>query len=517
MAEEVDVEAVIVGGGPTGLLLAAELGLQGVAPVVLESLPESSREPRANGLVGQVVPALDRRGLYENISGSPGPPQPNRAHFMFAGLPLDLSGLRDSPVYTVAVPQHRIVQVLMARALELGAEIRTGHQVTGLTQREECVELEISGPAGTYRLRARYAVGADGAHSVTRKLSGIGFPGVTYDRSVSRHAHVSVPAGWAGPEGLRVPGFGTVPPFLPLRTERGSLSWAPLPGRPPLMATVEWDPVEGDEPMSLAEMAASIRRVLGAGVPVGPPEGEGPFVLRRLTGGNTRVAERFRDGRVFLIGDAAHVYASGGGPGLNSGLQDALNLGWKLAAQLAGTAPEGLLDSYDAERTAAARRTLVSAQAQSSMLGPGSDVDALRTVFGELLQDRAAVQRVADLIAGSDLRYDLGGSHPLVGTHARDLALSLPTGPKRLAELTRGGRPLLLDLTESAAAAKSAAGWSARVGVVTARARPSAEPGFTAALIRPDSYVAWATSAPAPQEADLADLRTAGGRWFGVE
>jgi 2-polyprenyl-6-methoxyphenol hydroxylase-like FAD-dependent oxidoreductase len=514
---DVDVDVVVVGGGPTGLMLAAEVGLLGVRAVVLESLPESSREPRANGLVGQVVPALDRRGLYESLSGSAGPPQPNSAYFMFAGLPLDLSGLPESPVYTVAVPQHRIVEVLSARARELGAEIRTGHEVTGLTQREDRVELQVSGPAGPYRLTARYAVGADGAHSVTRKLSGIGFTGVTYDRSVSRHAHVSVPAEWVGPDGLRVPGAGTVPPFLPRRTERGSFNWAPLPGRPPLVATVEWEPAEGDEPMSLEEMAASIRRVLGAEVPVAAPEGPGPFVLRRLSGGNTRVADRFRDGRVFLIGDAAHIYASGGGPGLNAGLQDAINLGWKLAAQLAGTAPEGLLDSYAEERTAAARRTLVYAQAQAAVLEPGSDVDALRTLFGELLQDRSAIQRVADLIAGSDLRYDLGGSHPLVGTHVRDLLLSAPDGPVRVAELARSGRPLLLDLTGTATAAKAAADWSCLVDVVAARVEPSAEPGFTAALIRPDSFVAWATSAPVPEAADLRGLRAAGARWFGVE
>ncbi|SHK64993.1 FAD-dependent monooxygenase [Actinacidiphila paucisporea] len=519
MADEVDVDVVVVGGGPTGLMLAAEVGLLGVRPVVLESLPESGREPRANGLVGQVVPALDRRGLYESLSGSAGPPAPNRAYFTFAGLPLDLSGLPHSPVYTVAVPQQRIVQVLTARALDLGADIRTGHEVTGLTQREDRVELEVTGPAGPYRLTARYAVGADGAHSAVRKLSGIGFPGVTYDRSVSRHAHVSVPAECVGPDGLRVPGVGAVPPFVPRRTERGSFTWAPLPGRPPLMATVEWEPVEGDEPMSLAEMAASMGRVLGGEVPVAAPEGQGPFVLRRLTGGNTRVAERFSEGRVFLIGDAAHVYAAGGGPGLNVGLQDAINLGWKLAAQLAGTAPEGLLDSYGTERTAAARRTLLSAQAQAALLAPGRDVDALRAVVGELLADRAAAQRVADLIAGSDLRYDIAadGAHPLVGTQAEDLPLTTPTGQLRLAELARTGRPLLLDLTETATAAKAAAAWSPRVDAVTARAQPPAEAGFTAALIRPDGYVAWATSDLALGAEDLAQLRAAGARWFGVE
>lgn len=528
---QVDAEVVVVGAGPAGLLVAAELALLGVRVLVLERLPGQGSEPRANGLVGQVVPALDRRGLYEALAGAPGPPRPNTTGFMFAGLPLDLSRLPDSPVYTLAVPQARIVEVLAARARELGVEVREEHEVTGLDLgRPDVVGVRAEGPGGGVRLTARYVVGADGAHSAVRKLAGIGFPGVTYDRSVSRHAHVAVPKGWAGPDGLRVPGYGTVPPFIPLRTGRGSLSWAPLPGRPPLVATVEWEPAKDDGPMSLAEMAASIRRVLGAEVPVEAPEGEGPHVLRRLSGGNTRVAERFREGSVLLIGDAAHVYASGGGPGLNAGLQDALNLGWKLAADLAGTAPEGLLDSYAAERRAAARRTLVSAQAQHALHEPGSDVDALRTVFAELLEDEAAIRRAARLIAGSDLRYDMGGGasrsgvsgrgcdHPLVGRFAPDVPLATDGARRtRLAELARTGRPLLLDLTPGGAAARAAAGWAPAVEVTAARARRSGgEPPFTAALVRPDSYVAWATSAVSPSRKELAELRAAGARWFGV-
>ncbi|NUS17817.1 MAG: FAD-dependent oxidoreductase [Streptomyces sp.] len=515
-----DAEVVIVGGGPTGLMLAGELGLLGVRPVVLERLAEPSREPKANGLVGQVVQVMDRRGLSEALTGAPGAPRPNTTGFVFSGIPLDLGVLPESPVYTVAVPQQQIAAVLDARARELGAEIRAGHEVVGLARGEDRVELKVAGPAGVYGLRARYVVGADGAHSPMRKLAGIGFPGVTYDRSVSRHAHVTVPQEWVDAAGhLRVPGFGTVPPFLPRRTGRGAFTWAPLPGRPPLVATVEWEPVEGDEPMSLEEMRASIGRVLGAEVPVGAPEGEGPHVLRRLKGGNTRVAERLREGRLFLIGDAAHVYASGGGPGLNAGLQDAVNLGWKLAAQLAGTAPEGLLESYHTERAAAARRTLVSAQAQSALHAPGSDVDALRELMGELLRDEAAVARVAALIAGSDLRYDMGGPavHPLLGGFAPDLPLTTAAGEVRLAELARTGRPLLLDLTTGSKVAAEVPEWSPRVDVVTATPHPpTATPPFTAALIRPDSYVSWATSSPTPSPDELTDLHTAGARWFGL-
>jgi 2-polyprenyl-6-methoxyphenol hydroxylase-like FAD-dependent oxidoreductase len=372
-------DVVIAGAGPNGLMLACELRLAGVRPIVLERLPAPSEEPKANGLVGQVVKMIDRRGLYERLSGSPGPPRPNSAYFMFAALRLDLSLLEDSPIYTLPVPQRRIVEVLEERAVELGAEIRRGHELIGLSQDEHAVTLDVAGPERSYRLRARYLVGADGAHSVTRKLSGIDFPGVTYDRTVSRTAHAMVPAEWVDPEtgALNVPGYGTILPFLPHRTERGGFAYAPLPGHPPLVSAVEWDQPETGLPMTLDEMRASVRRVLGVDLPLGPPTGEGPHVLRRLTGGNTRLAGRFSDRRVLLVGDAAHVYTGGGGPGLNLGLQDAINLGWKLAAEVRGYAPPGLLDSYQTERRSAARRTILYAQAQSALLAPGSDVTAL--------------------------------------------------------------------------------------------------------------------------------------------
>ncbi|MFD6454193.1 FAD-dependent monooxygenase, partial [Nocardia sp. NPDC060220] len=428
---------------------------------------------------------------------------------------LDLSLLDASPVFGLAAPQHHIAQVLEQRAVELGAAIRRGHEVVGLTQDDDMVTVDVAGPDGTYRLRARYLVGADGVHSVTRTLAGIGFPGVTYDRATSRAAHATVPADWVDPTTgvLTVPGYGTVQPFLPLRTEHGGFSYAPFPGHSPLISTIEWDQPETDAPMSLDELRASVDRVLAADIPLGAPSGQEPHVLRRLSGGNTRIADRFRDRRVFLIGDAAHIYTAGGGPGLNLGLQDAANLGWKLAADIRGNAPTDLLDSYEAERRQAASRMVTYAQAQSALIAPGSDVTALRELFTELLRDQDTVQRLAALTAGADIRYDTGGpdTHPLIGRFAPDMELTTPNGTVRLAELTRTARPLLLDLTGNTGLAETLPEWHDQLDIVTARPQPGSP---TALLLRPDCYVAWATASPCPDSSDRQALRTALQRCF---
>jgi 2-polyprenyl-6-methoxyphenol hydroxylase-like FAD-dependent oxidoreductase len=493
------MDVVVAGGGPNGMMLACELALGGVRPIVLERLAVPSKEPKSNGLVGQVVRMVDRRGLFERLGGQPGPPRPNKAYFMFAAFPLNLGLLDDSPVYNLAVPQVKTVRVLEERALELGAEIRRGHEFSGLVQDADGVTISVRGPDGTYELRADYLVGADGASSPVRKAAGIGFPGITRDRTTARHAHVTVPAEWIDPASgaLNVPGHGPVVPFLPVRTERGGFSYAPLPGHPPLVATNEWDEPESDEPMSLEEMRASINRVLGADIPIAAPPGEGPHVLRRLRGSNTRVAERFREGRVFLVGDAAHVFAAGG-TGLNIGMQDAMNLGWKLASSRA------VLDTYEAERRPIADRMIIFAQAQAALLAPGADVTGLRTLFAELLTHRDTVQSLAALVAGADVRYPVGeDAHPLAGWPAPDLDLRTPDGTVRLAELMRTAKPLLIDLTEK--------GDLAVDGVEVVRA--TADTDATALLVRPDSYVAWASSDPRP---DVDALRAAARAWFEV-
>ncbi len=507
------IDVIIAGGGPNGLMLAAELRLAGLRPVVLERLRTTSQELKANGLMGPVVRLVERRGLYEKFSGKAGPPVPSE-FFLFAGMGLDLRDLADHSVYTLPIPQRHIERLLEDRATELDAEIRRGHEMTGFTQDADGVGVTVAGPGGTYSLRARFLVGADGAHSLTRKLCGIGFPGVTYDRRTLRMAHATVPADRVDPVtgGLIVPGHGTVFPFVGLRTETGGFNYAPLPGHPPTIATTEWDQPAADGPLTFEELRASIRRVLGVDVPIEPPTGAGPHLLSRRDHGNTRLADRFRDGRVFLLGDAAHIYAQGGS-GLNLGMQDAANLAWKLAAALRGDASEELLDSYETERRQAATRIVTYAEAVSALLAPGRDVTALREVFGELMRDRSTIRRLADLTAGTDVRYDGDGGGPVTGLFAPEVTLRTDTGTVRLAELTTTARPLLLDMTADGSVAAALSDQDGRIDVVVGRAEHA---DVTAMLLRPDCYVAWSTASARPDDGELGTLRQAAARWFGV-
>jgi 2-polyprenyl-6-methoxyphenol hydroxylase-like FAD-dependent oxidoreductase len=504
-------DVVIAGAGPNGLMLACELALAGVRPVVLERNPEPGTEPRANGRVGQVVRMLDRRGLHERITGSPEPPRPAPA-FMFAAMRLDLTVLADNPLYLLPVPQARLAQILAERAAELGVSVRHEHELTGLTQDDEAVTATVAGPAGTYRLRTRYLVGADGGHSVTRKRSGIGFPGVTRDNTVSRTVTATPPADWIDPVtgALNVPGYGAIPPLTHHRTETGLFVYAAFPGRPASVHTLEYGiPEDTETPLTLTEMADSIRRVLGVDVPLTPPREGTPGLMRRLVGTNTRLAGRYRDRRVLLVGDAAHVHSASGGPGLNLGLQDAVNLGWKLAAAVLNDARgdetrETLLDTYDTERRPVARRVIMQTQAQSALTAPGPDITALRELFGELLADPRNVGHIAETMAGSDVRYQSDG-HPLTGRFAPDLDLKTADGTVRLAELTRDARPLLLDMTETGL--PSDGPWR------LVRAEPVSW-AATALLLRPDTYVAWASSESRPDTTEIQSLRAAADRWF---
>jgi len=493
---------VIAGAGPVGLMLAIELRLAGIQPIVLERLPEISEIPKGNGLIGHVVQVLDYRGLLEPLraeSTYTGPvPQ-----FFFGPLTLQLSRLGVSPLHVLAIPQRQLERRLTDRLTELGGGIRRGHELTALTQDDHGVTIDVHGPDQDYRLRTGYLVGCDGAHSPVRKQAGIEFPGVTSD-NISRIGRVLLPGAVLSPGGgsVSVPGAGELRLMQPVRTAAGSYTIGPLaavdntsPDGVYIVSTQEEDPgADLTQPITLAELRTSFGRVLGTEVAMTEPSW-----LSRIVG-NSRQADRYRVGRILLAGDAAHVFGIGGS--LNAGLLDALNLGWKLAAHVHGWAPPHLLDSYQAERHAAGHRMLLQTRAQRALFAGGEYAEALRELLGELLEYPEPLRHLAEMMAGADLRYDTPGSagpsnstgppHRLLGLLAPDLRLTTADGSRtRVAELMRAARPVLLDFTPDGRVAMGAAGWSKRVSILVARPVAGAAPA-DALLIRPDGYVAWA-------------------------
>ncbi|WP_433273175.1 FAD-dependent monooxygenase [Actinosynnema sp. CS-041913] len=499
-----DTDVAIVGAGPNGLMLANELLLAGVRPIVLEALPERAALPKANGLVGRVVQALDYRGLHEAITGAPVPPKPT-PFFQFGALPLDMAGLGDHALFILPVPQRRLEEVLENHA---GVAVRRGHQVKDLTRHGDHVALDVSGPDGDYELTARYVVGADGGHSLVRKRAGIGFPGITDAGFIHRTGQVVIhePVADHTTGQLDIPGMGVLWPGTFHRTEHGVFAFGMFQPGIYRIAMIEWGQsglTDTDE-MTLDELRDAAQRVLGIDLPMSEPQDGQPSALnRRAEGTNSRLADRYREGRVLLVGDAAHVQSGVGGPSLNLGLQDAINLGWKLAADINGWAPPDLLDTYESERRPVGQRVIMHSRAQTALLAEGPNTTALREVMIELLQDDTAVRRISDLMSGADTVYDMGTStHPLTGRWMPDLPLSDNT---TVAALSRTGRPLLLDFTDRSDLRATATPWTDRVDIHTTT---TPTPPADAVLVRPDGYVAWAGGAPE----ELAEsLR----RWFG--
>jgi 2-polyprenyl-6-methoxyphenol hydroxylase-like FAD-dependent oxidoreductase len=506
-----DANVIVVGAGPTGLMLAGELGLAGVRPLVLERLPQIRDIPKAGGLSGQILELLRSRGLLERFEAASTRPRPALApRFPWGGMHVDFTQLADPPMQALPLPQPQLERLLAELAGELGAEIRRGQEVVGVSQDDATVTADVRGSDGQYRVTAGYLVGCDGARSPVRDLAGIPFPGITYPE-VQRLAQVTVPESVTVLENgdLEVAGVGRIA-FGFTRTERGEFAQGSTD--PALLGLFtsedESADYDDDEPMTLTELRDSIRRVLGVDLPLGEPTRLARFTF------HARQAERYRDGRILLAGDAAHLFPSPG-VALNADLLDTVNLAWKLAAAIHGWAPAGLLDTYHDERHYAAARTMLNAQAQVALRrGHDPAAEALRELFQELLVDEQPLRRMGALMAGTDIRYPPPGPnhHALTGAFAPDLTLRTDQGITSVAELMHTARPILLDLADRADLRETARDWQHRIEIHTADTddRPA-----DALLIRPDAHIAWVATIDEPTDSAAVALREALSGWFG--
>ncbi|MFC6357084.1 rifampin monooxygenase [Luethyella okanaganae] len=471
-------DVIISGGGPTGMMLASELRLHDVDVLVLERDAAPSKAVRSLGLHSRSIEIMDQRGLLDRFLAH-GQQYPGGVGG-FAGITNPrLTNLDTAHAYVLGIPQPVTDRLLAERAGELGAQIRRGCEVTGVEQDEDGVRVELADGA---RLRSRWLVGCDGGRSLVRRLLGIGFPGepATIEWLLGE-VEVTAPTDEVVEVAEEVRrthrGFGIGP------TGDG-LYRAVVPA-----ATVAEN---RSVPPTLKEFRTQLRAYAGTDFGVHSPRS-----LTRFSDA-TRLAERYRVGRVLVAGDAAHVHPPLGGQGLNLGIQDAFNLGWKLAAEVDGWAPDGLLDSYYAERHPVAEDVLTVTRAQSELISPEPGPQAVRRLLAELMDFEDVGRFLAEKVSGIGICYDFGEGPELLGRRLRDIPLSRG----RLYELTRDGRGLLLDQTGGL----SVTGWADRVDYV---ADVSAELDALAVLLRPDGHVAWIGE---DQTALISHLPT----WFGA-
>ncbi|MFJ7155201.1 FAD-dependent monooxygenase [Streptomyces sp. NPDC101118] len=485
-----DSAVIVVGAGPAGMMLAGELRLAGADVIVLEKLAARTGESRGLGFTARTMEVFDQRGLlsrFGDIEVS------NQGHF--GGLPVDFGVLDGAHQAAKTIPQSATETVLEEWATQLGADIRRSHEVLSVREKEDCVEVEVRGPGGVHTLRAEYLVGCDGGRSTIRKQSGFDFPGTAATLEMFL---------------ADVKGIELAPRMIGETLPGGMVMVGPLPGGITRLIVCErgTPPQRRKTPPAWAEVAAAWQRLTGDDISHAEPVWVSSF------GDATRQVTEYRRGRVFLAGDAAHIHLPAGGQGMNTSIQDAVNLGWKLGAVVRGRAPEALLDTYHAERHPVGKRLLMNTQAQGLLFLSGPEVQPLRDVLTELIRYPEVAKHFAAMVSGLEIHYELdGGRHPLLGRRLPEVAL---TGDRLAGSSTKAlhqGRGVLLDLADNAELRRRAAPWLDRVDVVTAT--PSGLPadspltGTAAVLVRPDGYVAWA--APGSH----GDLPMALERWFG--
>ncbi len=468
-------DVILAGCGPTGAVLAAELRLHDVRVLALEQETEPASFVRIVGLHARSLELMAMRGLLDPLLDR-GRRRPAASYFAAIATPPP-AALDTSYPFLLGIPQPVVVQLLEDHAIALGAEVRHGCRLVGVEQDDDEVTVHL---ADGEQLRSRYLVGCDGARSAVRTLLGVGFPGVpARSQTLMGEMELGAPPEEVAATARRV---GETDRRFSLRPFGGGLFQVVVPVA---------GSTDRTRPPTIEDFARALRTVAGTDLGVHSPRWMSRF------GDATRLAERYRTGRVLLAGDAAHVHPPIGGQGLNLGVQDAFNLGWKLAAEARGWAPASLLDTYEAERQPVAAAVLESTRAQMALLADDPGAQAARTLLAELLGIEEVNRFLTERTAAIDVRYDLGDGPDLVGRRMPDIDLA----HCGLYDLMRSGRGLLLDRTEQL----TVEGWSDRVDHVPDGSAALEPP---CVLLRPDGHVAWVGE-------DQGELDDHLARWFG--
>ena len=488
-------EVVIAGGGPTGLTLAGELALAGVDVAVVERR-DSQQLPgsRAGGLHSRTIEVFDQRGIADRFLAEGQTAQVGA----FGATKFDISDFPTRHPYGLGLWQNHIERILGGWVEELPVQFYRGREVTGFTQDDDGVDVETSdGP-----IRAQYLVGCDGGRSLVRRTAGIDFPGwdPTISSLIAEVEMTEEPELGIRHDAVGMHALGRVE----YEIHDGEIIWK---DSGPIRVMVTEQHVGRGEP-TLRDISEGLVAVYGTDFGV-----HSPTWISRFTD-MTRQAAAYREGRVLLAGDAAHVHSPDGGQGLNIGVQDAVNLGWKLAQVVNGVSPDGLLDTYHAERHPVAARVLRNTMASVALRRPDDRIKALGDVVSELLSYEEPRRHFAAMMSGLDVHYDLGEGHPLLGRRMPDLDLVTADGPLRVYALLHRARPVLLKLGEPGGL--DIVPWADRVQLVDAEYAGTWElPALgevgapSAVLVRSDGYVGWVG-----EGSDLG-LRDALATWFG--